>query len=397
MRVLSIFFVLCTACAAGAPERTVRVLVLGAPVRGAVESVPVSERPGGLVPCPPVDGALGALARGEALYYAGELDAAAQILEEGFALLEGHPELLPSEGSRRCSAYKHLLILYRLRAERGGDGKSLADWVALHLTDQDPSVLNVPPMVEAALSGRRDAVRARTARVSVEVREDGEWEVYVDGRRVGEAPLRRIELAAGLHAVQARRGSDASRVRHRVLNAGDNRVVIEPSLDRTLVLEEGRPAALDAGASVPRRIRAAGWLARSAGAEAALLRLEDRGEDLLVVPGGGFVRPLAGREVGVRALRAPGRWRPWAALGLGIGAVAAGTVAAVLAGLRNQEIRALNAAPFQDTRPRIRRLEAGAWGAFGVSLSLSLGAGGVGLGHLLDRGHPALRDLPPAD
>ena len=98
----------------------------------------------------------------------------------------------------------------------------------------------------------------------------------------------------------------------------------------------------------------------------------------------------------VGALRPPGRWRAWTALGLGISAVTAGTVAAVLAGLRNREVRELNEG-YHDTRPRIRRLEAGAWSALGVSLGFTLGAGGVGAWHLLDRGHPALQDLPPVD
>ncbi len=117
----------------------------------------------------------------------------------------------------------------------------------------------------------------------------------------------------------------------------------------------------------------------------------------MVIPGGGFVRPLGAGRVDAQVLRPPGRWRPWVALGLGLGAVAAGAVSGALAGLRNQEVRDLNGAPFHDTRPRIRRLEAGAWGALGVAAGLSLGAGGVGLWHLLDTGHPALRDLPPTD
>ena len=252
-------------------------------------------------------------------------------------------------------------------------------------------------MVEAALSGRRDAVRTVTALLSVEVRDPLEWEVYVDGRRVGAAPLRRIELPAGLHAVEVRRGDEASWVRHRVFAGDDNRIIVEPALDRTLVIEEGRAAALDGDAALPLKIRAAGWLATAAAADAAPVFEDDPEDLLLVVPGGGFVRPLPDGRLTADSLRPPGRWRPWTALGLGLGAVAAGTVAAVLAGLRNQEVRDLNASPYHDSRPRIRRLEAGAWGALGAAVGLSLGAGGVGLWHLLDKGHPALSDLPPID
>ncbi|MFH1530699.1 MAG: PEGA domain-containing protein [Pseudomonadota bacterium] len=388
---------LVTACASTSTDRPVRLLALGPAVEGAVEVVPVPVRPGGLVPRAPSAGALDALVRGEELYYGGELDAAAQTLEAAFVLLEGHPEWLPPDGGRRGVVYRRLLPLYRLRAERGGDGEGLADWLALHLTDQDPSVLSVPPMVEAALSGRRDAVRARSALLSVEVRAPEEWEVYLDGRRLGAAPLRRIEIPAGLHAVEVRREAESSWVRHRVVVAGENRVVIEPALDRALVLEEGRGAAVNGAAPLPLKLRAVGWLAMAAGAEVAPLLLKESGEVLLVVPGGGFVRPLPDGGVTFGALQPPGRWRPWTALGLGIGAAAAGVVAAVFAGLRNQAVRDLNASPFQDTRPRIRRLEAGAWGALGMAAGLSLGAGGVGLWHALDRGSPALRDLPSVD
>ncbi len=396
MRIL-LTLLLCTACASNPTERRVRILELGRVAEGAVELVAAPTAPGSLVPRSLGASALEALERGEALYYKGELDAAAQGLEEGFAALEGHPEWLPAGGSHRAAIYTRLLSLYRIRAERGGDARGLADWVALHLTDQDPSVLSVPPLVEAALSGRRDAVRARVGLLTVEVRDPGEWEVFVDGRRVGAAPVRRIELPAGRHAVELRSGPQRSYVRHRVLGAGDNRVVIEPALDRSLVLAADRPAAVAAEAALPMKIRAAGWLALAADAEAAPLVLGGSGEDLLVVPGGGFVRPLPDGPLSVQVLRPPGRWRPWVALGLGLCAVAAGTVSGVLAGLRNQEVRDLNESPFHDTRPRIRRLEAGAWGALGVAAGLSLGAGGVGLWHLLDAGHPALRDLPPTD
>ena len=159
------------------------------------------ERPGGIVPQVPSAGIFEALELGEAQYYSGELDAAAESLERAFARLEDHPEWLPAAAEHRIAVYKRLLALYRLRVERGGEGRDLADWLARHLTDQDPSVLSVPPMIEAALSGWRDAVRARSALLSVEVRDEADWEVYVDGRRLGVAPLRGIELPAGLHAV----------------------------------------------------------------------------------------------------------------------------------------------------------------------------------------------------
>jgi len=354
------------------------------------------ERPGGIVPQVPSAGIFEALELGEAQYYSGELDAAAESLERAFARLEDHPEWLPAAAEHRIAVYKRLLALYRLRVERGGEGRDLADWLARHLTDQDPSVLSVPPMIEAALSGWRDAVRARSALLSVEVRDEADWEVYVDGRRLGVAPLRGIELPAGLHAVEARWDAESSRVRHRVLEPGGNRVVIEPALDRALVIEEGRAAGIRRDAALPLKIRAAGWLALAAGAEAAPLSPEDGRGRLLVVPRGRFVRSIPEGPVDVGALRPPGRWRAWTALGLGISAVTAGTVAAVLAGLRNREVRELNEG-YHDTRPRIRRLEAGAWSALGVSLGFTLGAGGVGAWHLLDRGHPALQDLPPVD
>ena len=354
------------------------------------------ERPGGLVPRARVGGALVALEEGEELYYKGELDKAAEVMEGSFHRLVGHPEWLPVPAADRRSVYRRLMVLYRLRSERDGDDRGLADWLALHLTDQDPSVLSVPPRVEAALSGRRDAVRARTALLSVEVRDPGEWEVYVDGRRLGAAPLWRLEMPVGLHAVEVRAGDECSWVRHRVLEPGGNRVIIEPALDRSLVLEEGRPAALNAQASLPMKIRAVGWLAQAAGAEIGSLFLDDPDEGLLVVPGGGFVRPMGAGQISLGTLKPPGRWRPWVALGLAIGAAAAGTTAGVLASMHNRSVRELERSPIIDTRPRIRRLKAGAWGALGVSLGLSLGAGGIGLWHLLDRGHPALHDLPPS-
>ncbi len=387
----------CTACASGPPDRPVRILDLGVPVDGDVERIPSPVRPGGLAPRTTDAGSMDALARGEALYYEGELGAAAEALEAAFAPLEAHPEWLPAEAARRRVVYQNLLVLYRLRVARGGDGEALADWVALHLTDQDPSVLRVPPMVEAAVSGRRDAVRARAGLLTVEVRDPGDWEVHVDGRRVGAAPLRRVELPAGHHAVEIRGGGDGTLVRHRIIEPGDNRVVIEPDLDRTLILAAGAPAGIRGDAPLPRKIRAAGWLARSVDAEAAPLAPGGAGEELLVVPGGGFVRPLPRSGVRADALASPMRWRPWVALGLGLGAVVAGTAAGALAGLRNQEVRDLNGSPFQDTRPTIRRLEAGAWGALGAAAGLGLGGGAIGLWHLLDHGHPALRDLPPVD
>lgn len=394
---IALILMLCTACASSPADRPARILDLGGRPGAAGVGGPAPARPGGLVTRIQDPGTFDALARGEALYYKGELDAAVQALEAAYAPLEAHPEWLPPEASRRGTIYQHLLVLYRLRAERGDDGRALADWLALHLTDQDPSVLSVPPMVEAALSGRRDAVRSRAGLLTVEVRDPGDWEVYVDGRRVGAAPLRRIELPVGLHAVEIREGGDGAQVRHRIIEPGENRVVVEPGLDRTLVLAADRPAAIRGDAALPSKIRAAGWLTRAADAEAATLTFGDAPGGLLVVPGGGFVRPLPDGALTARALRPPGRWRPWAALGLGIGAAVAGAAAGALSGLRNQEVRDLNAAPFHDTRPRIQRLEAGAWGALGVAGALGLGAGGVGLWHLLDRGHPALRDLPPVD
>ena len=390
------------ACATQPPEPRVRILLLGPAVPGqttaaAVDEVSVSERPSGLVPRIPTGGALEALDQGEELYFkGGELDAAYQALEAAFARLEGHPEWLPADAAGRAAVYRHLLALYRLRVERGGHGTDLADWLARHMTDQDPSVLRVPPLVEAALSGRRDAVRGSTALLTVEVRDPGEWEVYVDGRRVGTTPLRRTELPAGFHAVEVRKETEASWVRHRILEPGENHLVIEPGLDQTLVLEEGQDATIDQTAALPLKIRAVGWLTLASGAEAARLLLDD-GSALLVVPGGGFVRPITDKGISLASLRPPGEWRPWTALGLAVAAAAAGTASAILAAQRNQEVRDLNAAPFFDTRPRIQRLEAVAWGTFSAALGLALGAGSVGLWHLLDQGHPALVDLPPHD
>jgi len=139
-----------------------------------------------------------------------------------------------------------------------------------------------------------------------------------------------------------------------------------------------------------------GWLTLASGAEAAPLHLDDSAA-LLVVPGGGFVRPLSDQGISLASLRPPGKWRPWTALGLAVAAAAAGTASAILADQRNQEVKDLNEAPFFDTRPKIQRLEAAAWGTFGTALGLALGAGSVGLWHLLDQGHPALVDLPPHD
>ena len=390
------------ACATQPPERRVRVLLLRPAVPGqapaaAVDEISASERPAGLVPRVPKGRMLEALSRGEELYFqGGQLDAAYQTLEAAFARLKVHPEWLPADADGRAAVYRHLLALYRLRVERGGRGTDLADWLARHLTDQDPTVLRVPPLVEAALSGRRDAVRASTALLTVEVRDPGEWEVHVDGRRVGTAPLRRTELPAGFHAMEVRKGTEASWVRHRILEPGENHLVIEPALDRTLVLEEGQKATIDRTAALPLKIRAAGWLTLASGAEAAPLLLDDSAA-LLVVPGGGFVRPLSDQGISLASLRPPGKWRPWTALGLAVAAAAAGTASAILADQRNQEVKDLNEAPFFDTRPKIQRLEAAAWGTFGTALGLAIGAGSVGLWHLLDQGHPALVDLPPHD
>ncbi|MBM4370635.1 MAG: PEGA domain-containing protein, partial [Deltaproteobacteria bacterium] len=346
----------------------------------------------------PEDGWDARLAEGEELFHRGDAAPATEALEAGFRSLELHPELLPAAPERRAAVYGSLLVLYRLRTEAGGASEALSEWLAVHLPDQDPTVLRVPPLVEAALSGRRDAVRARTAILTAEVLGPGAWEVYVDGRRLGEAPLRRVEVPAGRHVLELRReGGPGSPVRDLVLGAGSRRVVVEPGLEEALVLASDRPAALREGLAQPARVRGAAWLARAAGAEAALVPGPGGHPWLLVVPGGGFVRPLPEEGVTAAALAPPGRWRPWTALGLGIAATLAAGTAGVLAGLRDQEVRELNRAPFEDTRPGIRALETGAWAAAGAALALALGGGGIGLWHLLDPGEPALRSLPPAD
>ncbi len=398
--VLPLLLLILVACATQPAERRVRILLLRPTVPGqapaaAMDEITAAERPAGLIPRVHTGDLLEALSLGEELYFqGGELDTAFQTLEAAFARLMVHPEWLPADAAGRAAIYRYLLALYRLRVERGGQGTDLADWLARHLTDQDPSVLRVPPLVEAALSGRRDAIRSRTAFLTVEVRAPGEWEVHVDGRRVGTTPLRRTELPAGFHAIEVRKGTEASWVRHRILKPGENRLVVEPALDRTLVIEEGRSATIDRTAALPLKIRAVGWLTLASGAEAAPLHLDDSAA-LLVVPGGGFVRPISDEGVSLASLQPPGQWRPWTALGLAIAAAAAGTASGILAAQRNQEVKDLNAAPFFDTRPKIQRLEAAAWGTLGTALGLALGAGSVGLWHLLDQGHPALVDLPP--
>jgi hypothetical protein len=312
------------------------------------------------------------LARARDLFFKGNLQEARVLLARVRAALEANPSLLPRDEEAREALYGALLLLYRIEWMEGRPDEGLADWLALHLPDQEPSVAQVPPELEARLAAAKTAQAApRPLRVRLD-REGSECVVYADGLLLGGGSNMVASLSPGAHWVQVDCAGASLPLLRRVSAEGELRV--RPQLERQLSRCGGTlclaphpdPEVTQANAAIA---------AAAAGAEGAV------GFD---ATGGGTYYPVSGtwsRRLNLKNGKLvvdpvpPGRrTRHWLALGGLLGSAAALGVG-VLYNLEYNDLMARTNRGWEDHRAEGDRALALSALGYGVSALLLGGAG----------------------
>jgi hypothetical protein len=157
------------------------------------------------------------LAEAEKRFYGDEIDRGQAEMAQLFEQVQRQPDLLPTSPDARARAYATLLASLRVQWGANPDlGRELARWLAVHMPDQQPSVRQLPPALEAVASdaiaaASRGTVPVAAARPAAAVTVT--CRVFVDGRDLGELPLAGVAVPAGRHAVWSECGASASWVR----------------------------------------------------------------------------------------------------------------------------------------------------------------------------------------
>jgi hypothetical protein len=227
-------------------------------------------------------------------FYGDEMAAGSDGLLACYEEVRDRPELLPTDPAERTRTYSLLLAVFRLvsaRDEAAGD--AVAEWLAIHMPDMEPSVRHLPPAL-----AKRAAQVARSVGPQVVLSAPGpecdrDWLLVVDGLAL--LPAAESLLPPGDHAVWYECGPLRSWVRRIRLT---EKLHLDPPalpLEGMLVPGAQTPSYRD---DLPADLkgRVAADLARRTGSSAILL-VPDRGDALLVSPDGrsSLVAPDEGR------------------------------------------------------------------------------------------------------
>jgi len=272
----------------------------GARVDTACEKIPPAELAGSVPPGahPLVDEHRSAwLARlndAGTKFYGNDVAAGTTGLLACFEEVKDRPDLLPSEPADRARAYALLLVVFR--QENGRDpaaGDHVAEWLAVHMPDMQPSVRHLPPpLAERALEVAR-SIGPEVNLLAPEPACEGDWLLVVDGLALLPAPA--TPLPPGDHMVWYECGPLRSWVRRIQLTEEHRLAPPEMTLEGGLHTTGDSVTARE---DLPQELkgRVALDLARRTGSSGILL-LPDSGDALLVTPDGESrtLRPRDGR------------------------------------------------------------------------------------------------------
>lgn len=297
-------------------------------------------------PAPPpralVDETLAQLEAARELFFSLSLESAAEEYASAFRILDAHPEWLAESGDIRARVFDHGLRYARLLARMGLDEQAdaMIRDVAGRWPEAHPDIVEHPPDFIERFLAVREAVRAKSSSLSVEVlwlsetpaaSTHASCQVYVDGVPMGEAGTTEATVPTGLRRVQVACGHEWSSV-HRVrVAAPSTRLAIAPQVDLRFAITQSGVVRLDSGGLAlgqeTERQTLARALASHLGLSAvALAPGEAEAASLYVVREGDVVAKDLALMAVAHEPEGPTSLRPWAwgTLGTGLGLFAAG-------------------------------------------------------------------------
>jgi hypothetical protein len=260
------------------------------------------------------------LSRATELFFKGDLEGARGPLDRLRQTLVANPARLPRDEQAREDLYAALLLLYRIAWMQGGPDEELANWLALYLPDQEPSVAQVPPEMEARLAHARGAQQgARPLRIRLDPG-GPECSVYSDGLLLGGGSNMVHNLTPTAHWLQVDCEGRSLPLLHRVTSDGE--LKLRPQLEAQLTTCGG--ALCLSPHPDPEVARANAAIAAAAAGAQGTLSLDAQGATYTPVSGTWSRRlPLRDGRINLDAVPPARHARNWLALSSLLGSAAA--------------------------------------------------------------------------
>lgn len=148
---------------------------------------------------------LGQLTESERLFFSETPEKGQEAMAQVWSALQRHPEYLPASSKERSAAYRVLVTWMRLQPEGSPARAQVAEWLACHMPDQEPSVRSMP--AEEELRAAQAVERARRESVMLQAEPASGCEtpasLFMDGVEVGKLPLHGVPVPKGEHAFWA--------------------------------------------------------------------------------------------------------------------------------------------------------------------------------------------------
>jgi len=173
------------------------------------------------VATPAGDEALSRLREGDGSFYKGNVEEGKRLLLDAWTYLKENPQSLPSEDAQRAGVYRSLLTLLRVFGkDEPGAFDELSHWLAIHMSDQTPSVVLLPPVLAAEASKAVEQASRAQVLVSSPAPEScmSAAVLHADGRAIAGLPASGQRLVAGDHSFHVSCDGAASWARARELS-----------------------------------------------------------------------------------------------------------------------------------------------------------------------------------
>ncbi len=150
------------------------------------------------------------------LFFSAGPQEGARAISDVIDRMRSRTEWLPTAPKDRALTYGVVATWMRLKAEAGEPGavQESALWLAVHMSDQQPSVRSMPPELELLASRMLERVRASHVKIDIEPPAECQEPagVFMDGLALGTLPLH-IMVPLGEHTFWVQCGSLTSWVR----------------------------------------------------------------------------------------------------------------------------------------------------------------------------------------
>jgi hypothetical protein len=236
---------------------------------------------------------LSAAREAEQTYFDADPAMGRQALLAVWKRLAPAPWLLPSDSKARRDLYRILLILLRDADESLTPDP--AEWLAHHLSEQVPSVLELPPKLAHQATQAVQRAREGAIRISVAAPQDcPEAVLFMDGLALGGLPLTDRTIPPGLHGFWVRCQMRDSWVRVIAPEDGDALPVMQP-VPEWMVGIDPAGFSLDPSTPLPLRI-----------AIGKRLLARDAADGILFIPSPGEATVVIGKRRTIQFPPGPG-------------------------------------------------------------------------------------------